>query len=110
MPSSAAEHGVLHLVFASPAAGDALQLALTHARGGDAVVLLQDAVLAASAHSLRGDLLWQHRDEGVAVHALMPDLAARGIASTDCRDGIAGIDDADLVALVAAHGRCVSWW
>lgn len=93
--ASSSEPG-LHLVVSTAALADALACA----RPGDAVLLLQDGVIALAGHPAppRPELRW---------HVLAPDLAARGLPVPA---GCAPVDDTGFVALAAAHSRCLTWY
>lgn len=98
----------LHLVFRSPAESPALERCLARAGEGDAVLLLEDGVYAASGDSVPGEIL---RDAGrqVAVYALMPDLDARGLEISALSPNIQPVDYPGFVALTTAHNPIVSW-
>jgi tRNA 2-thiouridine synthesizing protein B len=99
---------MLHLVTGSPSSSAALSDALAAAGDGDELVLMHSAVLAAAWAAPLAP--------GVAsalararVHAMAPDLAARGLAGTELRAGIDAIDDAGLLALALRHAQSLTW-
>jgi sulfur relay protein TusB/DsrH len=110
MSYSAADGATLHLVFASPGAGDATTHACAHARAGDAIVLLQNGVLVATHRALDDDALARALAAGVVVHAMSVDLDARAFPRESVRAGVRVIDDTALVALAVTYRRSVSWW
>ncbi|MBI2381124.1 MAG: sulfurtransferase complex subunit TusB [Gammaproteobacteria bacterium] len=97
----------LHLVNRSPYQSDALNACLRLAAPGAAVLLIEDAVVAAVAGSMAAQRL---KSQGVdlRLYVLEADVRARGL-SDKLMDGIACIDDAGFVALVVAHDKTVSW-
>lgn len=92
----------LHLVNQSPARTDALDACLSVMRAGDALLLLEDGVLAA---------LGAHLDTcpaEIRIQVLGADADARGITarlSGRCER----VDYAGFVAACTAHDRVVSW-
>ena len=98
---------MLHIVNKSPDAAGALQSCLRVAQDGHGVLLIEDAVYAAtSALAARCGL-------GAAlprlkVYVLLPDLEARGMAARRI-PGIEPVDYAGFVDLVAGHPTCQSW-
>lgn len=100
----------LHLLFTSPNAGTALADALRVAAPGDALLLLQDGVYAAVAHAAGPSaLLREAAAGGVALHVLVPDSDARGLAGR-LHPGITLVDDNGFVALTERHARTLSWF
>ncbi|MFZ5722890.1 MAG: sulfurtransferase complex subunit TusB [Pseudomonadota bacterium] len=95
----------LHLVFASPHAGSALQDALRAATTGDTLLLLQDGVYAAVGVAAMPAAVMP----GVQVRALDADLRARGIGGR-LAAGILPATDDDFVALTETHARVASWF
>jgi len=93
---------MLHIVNKSPHERSSLASALAHARAGHAVLLIEDAVVAATAGSLAA------APAGVALYALGPDLQARGLVAR-VAPGVSVVDYAGFVELVAAHPRVQSW-
>ncbi|MFM5465551.1 sulfurtransferase complex subunit TusB [Aeromonas simiae] len=90
---------MLHLVMSSPFTSSALEQYLAYRSADDALVLLQDGVIAASAP--------QHasRLQGVALYVLEEDLKARGL---EAKVGTL-ITMTGLVDLVARLGSPHSW-
>ena len=98
---------MLHIVNKSPYERNSLTSCLAHARPGSAVLLIEDAVYAATSGSvaesaIRGAL------EAVPVYALGPDLEARGMGGAVI-DGVKVVDFGGFVDLVAEHRTNQSW-
>lgn len=96
---------MLHIVNKSPHERSSLASALAHARPGHAVLLIEDAVTAATKGSAA---TLAAAPAGVTLYALAPDLQARGLAA-HLADGVTAVDYAGFVELVAAHPRVQSW-
>lgn len=100
--------GVLHLVNRSPGESLALAQCLERAGAGDAVLLLESGVYA-----VLNDSVFAHKLAGtiprVAIHALAPDLAARGIAAEEVLAGVVLIDYVGFVELSVIHTPIISW-
>ena len=98
---------MLHIVNKSPFDRPALESCLRLAQPGSAVLLIEDAVYAAT----RGTA-WAERvgsaATGLQFYALVPDIEARGLQARII-DGIELIDYAGFVDLVAAHRAVQSW-
>ena len=98
---------MLHIVNKSPTERSSLSSCLAHARKGSAVILIEDAVYAAT----RGNAA-QASIEGamkeLPVYALGPDLEARGVRA-NVIDGVQVVDYGGFVDLVAEHRTSQSW-
>lgn len=97
---------MLHIVNKSPHDRPTLDTVARCASGG-ALLLIEDGVYAAmsgnaSEAQIRG-LMGRMK-----VYALVPDLAARGIADRMI-EGVTGVDYGGFVDLVAEHPNCQSW-
>lgn len=95
---------ILHIVSASPYSHDALQRCLRLAADHDAILLIEDGVLAvdSAAHFL---------DQSPTRHlyALEPDLHARGVVQAD--DNVVTTVDYDgFVELTTRCDKTVSWF
>lgn len=92
----------------SPSAGEArLQDCLRMLTTGDSLLLVEDGVYFAA--QLQDDApIRELIPAGVALYALAPDLAARGISGRIPAD-VSGIDYAAFVELCLLHPRVVSW-
>ena len=101
--------GVLHLVSRSPGESLALSQCLGRAGEGDALLLLEGGVYAALKDSACAP--WLHEAmAGIAVYALGPDLAARGIAADEVLEGVVRVDYAGFVGLALSHSPIQSWF
>ena len=98
---------MLRIVNKSPFEKTALESCLRIARPGNALLLIEDAVYAAT----RGNALAERMilaAQTLDVYALTPDLEARGMQGAAI-DGVRLIDYAGFVDLVAAHDSVQSW-
>ncbi len=98
---------MLHIVNRSHAQTTSLQSCLRLAQEGSAVLLIEDAVYAATAAAAQASgiaaALARHK-----VYVLQPDAAARAVAAR-LIDGVTAIDYAGFVDLVAEHPNNQSW-
>jgi tRNA 2-thiouridine synthesizing protein B len=98
---------MLHIVNKSPQTRNALESCLRIAAPGGALLLIEDAVYAAthgnSAEATLTEALARFR-----VYALLPDLEARAVADRVI-DGVTPIGYDGFVDLVAEHPNCQSW-
>lgn len=101
--------GNLHLVFSSPWTGSALADCLRAAADGDAVLLLQDGVYAVAPGEQARALLAQAQRQQLTLHALSPDLQARGLLIAN-GSPVRAVDDDGFVALTERFARTVSWF
>lgn len=90
---------MLHLILNSPFQSQALAEALSYLQPEDELVLMQDAVIAASAPQ------WSARLAGIPLYVMQEDLQARGLHH---RVGNV-LDMAGLVALIAQKGSPRTW-
>jgi tRNA 2-thiouridine synthesizing protein B len=99
----------LHTVNKSPFEQSALVSCLEHVAQGDAVLLIEDAVVGARKGSHFAATL---RDKQAAcrIYVLAPDLAARGIKDAEVVEGVALLDYAGFVDLVAEETRVCAWF
>jgi len=103
----------LHTVNKSPFSSTALASCLAHAADDAAIILIEDGVYAAlaSAHPVAGlptDGLAAVAARG-ALHALGPDLEARGLDGSKLIDGVKLVDYAGFVDLTVAHQPVMAW-
>lgn len=98
----------LHTYNKSLASGEArLRDCLRAISPGDSLLLIEDGVyLATQLHP--GMELRKQLPDGIALYALTPDAAARGISAKFPAD-FSGIDYAGFVQLCLAHPRVVNW-
>lgn len=96
----------LHLLWADPSREEIHADCLRALLPGDALVFGGDAVrsLAPALHPCEG---LRAIDARISLHALASDCAELGIA-IPC--GVRAASPADLLALVCAHPRSVSWF
>ena len=99
---------VLHLCRRAPAEAAAVDAWRQRMGSGDAVVLLENAVLGCRRGSLWGEA-WQATAVTRRVFVMLPDLAARGILPSSVAAGIDPIDYAGLVALCCEYDLVQSW-
>jgi len=95
---------MLHLVNKSPYDAANLATATAYMQGGDALLLIEDAIYAAIKAGKASAML-----AGKNVSVLGPDLAARGIGEDKLVEGINIIDYAGFVDLVEANDKVQSW-
>jgi tRNA 2-thiouridine synthesizing protein B len=98
---------MLHIINKSPLERNALESCLRIAAPGGAVLLIEDAVYAAT----RGTVVEAKVKNALArfrIYALLPDLEARAVADRVI-DGVTPIDYAGFVDLVAENKSCQSW-
>ena len=98
---------MLHIVNKSHALSTTLQSCLRLAQPGHALLLIEDAVYAAtqgsaSTSGMAGAIA------NLKVYVLQPDVDARGMAGK-LVDGVTAIDYAGFVELVAEHPNNQSW-
>jgi len=98
---------MLHIVNKSPLERPSLEACLRIAAPGGALLLIEDAVYAAT----RGTVVEAKIREALArfpIYALLPDLEARAVADRVI-DGVTTVDYGAFVDLVANHKACQSW-
>ena len=98
---------MLHIVNKSHTQTHSLQSCLRLAKPGQALLLIEDAVYAATAAGAQSAGLAEALAQ-LKVYALQPDVEARGMAGK-LVDGITAIDYAGFVDLVAEHSNNQSW-
>ena len=98
---------MLHIVNKSHTERNALASCLRLAQDGATLLLIEDGIYAATAGAAAAS--------GIAaavgrlkVHVLQPDVQARGMAGK-LADGVAAVDYAGFVDLVAQHPNNQSW-
>lgn len=98
----------LHIVNKSPFERNSLKSCVDHLNRGDAVLLIEDGVVAAKNGSILAALVQKALDNG-GVYVLGPDLAARGIRREDVIAGMELVDYSGFVKLAVQHKRSNSW-
>ncbi len=99
---------MLHTVNKSPFEKSTFDSCLKHARAGDAILLIEDGVYAAVKGTAIADRIAAEPD-GIALYALGPDLAARGIANGALAATVKVVDYGGFVDLVAEHNVSQAW-
>lgn len=99
---------ILHTVNKSPFEKSTFKSCLDHARSGDAVLLIEDGVYAATSGTAAAKLIAGRNGE-VALYALGADLAARGISKRSVIEGISVVDYGGFVDLVTEHDVSQAW-
>jgi len=98
---------MLHIINKSPLERNSLDACLRVAQSGGTVLLIEDAVYAATrgnaAESRVRDAMSQ-----LKFCVLQPDLEARGMADR-LIDGVAAVDYGGFVDLAAENKNCQSW-
>ncbi len=98
---------MLHIVNHSPLSSPNLASCLRFALPGDALLLIEDGVYAATTGSgVEAEI--RTACAKLQVHALQPDIDARGM-SARVLDGIQLVDYGGFVDLVAHHTTTHSW-
>ena len=98
---------MLHIVNKSASERSSLESCLKLAAKGSAVLLIEDAVYAATKGSAAAAKI-QAAAADLKIYALGPDLAARGMAGR-VLDGVNVVDYGGFVDLVSEHSNCQSW-
>lgn len=90
---------MIQLILSSPFLSQDLEQALRYRQGSDTLVLMQDAVVAATAPQ------WCERLAGIPLYVMVEDLQARGL-----RRGIGmDLDMPGLIRLIAEQGSPQTW-
>lgn len=98
---------MLHIVNKSPLQRTTLESCLRVAVPGGAILLIEDAVYAATRGN-EGEAQLRDALSRLKIYALAPDLEARGMQDR-VMEGIATVDYGGFVDLVAEHKTCQSW-
>jgi len=98
---------MLHIVNKSPAERNTLESCLRVAQDGGAVLLIEDAVYAATRGN-EAEAKLRDALSRLKVYALAPDLEARGMGDR-VMEGVTTVDYGGFVDLVAEHKNCQSW-
>lgn len=99
---------ILHTVNKSPFEKSTFKSCLDHAKAGDAVLLIEDGVYAATKGTAAADLI-AARNSDLTLYALGADLAARGISESAVVKGISVVDYGGFVDLVTEHDVSQAW-
>ncbi|MEO8081579.1 MAG: sulfurtransferase complex subunit TusB [Caldimonas sp.] len=98
---------MLHIVNKSHSQTRMLESCLRLARDGQALLLIEDGVYAATRAGASSAGLAEATSR-LKVYALQPDLEARGMAGSVI-EGITTVGYDGFVDLVAEHPTCQSW-
>jgi tRNA 2-thiouridine synthesizing protein B len=98
----------LHIVNKSPFERNSLKSCIDHLAVSDAVLLIEDAVVAAKNGSAVAPLVQEALKNG-PVYVLGADLAARAIKRDDVIAGMKLVDYRGFVELAANH-KCTQSW
>jgi tRNA 2-thiouridine synthesizing protein B len=98
---------MLHIVNKSATERNSLESCLRMASKGSAVLLIEDAVYAATRGGSAAAKI-QAAMADLQIYALGPDLDARGM-SARVLDGVKVVDYGGFVDLVAENNACQSW-
>jgi tRNA 2-thiouridine synthesizing protein B len=98
---------MLHIVNKPHTERNALASCLRLARDGHALLLTEDGVYAATAAAAATSGIAAATGR-LRVYVLLPDAQARGMADR-LAPGVAGVDYAGFVDLVAGHSTSQSW-
>lgn len=98
---------MLHIVNKSPAERNTLDSCLRMAQEGGAILLIEDAVYAATRGN-EGESKLRDALGRFKVYALAPDLEARGMHEL-VMEGVTTVDYGGFVDLVTEHKNCQSW-
>ncbi len=99
---------MLHLINKSPFERTALDSCLRLAKPGSSILLIEDGVYAAQEKAGHAGKITR-RMEDFSFYALGPDVAARGLSDAALIEGMAVVDYAGFVDLVAEHHATQSW-
>jgi len=98
---------ILHIVNKSPNETSSLASCLRFAQDGSALLLIEDAVYAATPVGAARCGIAEAAGR-LKVYALQPDLEARGMAGS-VAEGITTVDYGGFVDLVAEHSTNQTW-
>ena len=98
----------LHTINKSPYERSSLRSCLDHVVEGDAVLMIEDAVLGARKGGTFVEVLKAKRPS-CAIYVLGPDLAARGVKAEDLAEGILLVDYGGFVDLAIVNARVCAW-
>lgn len=99
---------ILNIVNKSPSISQALEHCLSQLAEGDALLLIEDGVLAALDTPANRNWL-NRRPDGLPVHALAEDLDARGLRDM-LLPGVQVVDYAGFVNLTVQYPLSQSWY
>jgi tRNA 2-thiouridine synthesizing protein B len=100
---------MLHTIHNSPFASNDLETCLRVIRGGDDLLLYEDAVIAALVGCEWAERLTELSQMGIAISVLRSDLEARGVSAGRLVDGVETTDYSGFVELVEKHTVTQAW-
>jgi len=98
---------MLHIVNKSPFQTSTLDTCLRMAQAGNALLLIEDGIYAATAGSAAEARIRQACTK-LKVYALRPDMDARGVTGK-LIEGVTPVDYAGFVDLTVEHSTSHSW-
>lgn len=98
----------LNIVNKSPFEKRSLDQCVGRTSQGDALLLIEDAVVAAVSGTAYEKPL-SEAGKNMKLYVLQDDLAARGFADKQMVGGFTAVDYKGFVALAAEHDRVHSW-
>jgi len=99
---------MLHTINKSPFEKNSLQSCLRLAKPGSDILLIEDAVYAATRGTSVSDSVADAMNDH-KIYALGPDLASRGIDPSSLIEGVEVVDFAGFVRLAASNDTVQSW-
>lgn len=97
---------ILHTVNKSPFERNTLEACLQRASEGDAVLLIEDGVYAATSGKASDAV---NSASGVKFFALGPDLKARGVKEDSLIEGVQVVDFGGFVDLATQYDKVSAW-
>jgi len=94
----------LHILSQSPSKSSAMQDMLTALSAGDAIILIEDGVIAALHSALSKSSLTE-----TPIYILEADLMARGLRER-VKNDITVVTDSEFVKLCCQYSKTVSWF
>ena len=99
---------MLHTINKSPFEKNSLESCLRLARAGDEILLIEDAVYAATRGTVVSEMV-STAGENNSVYALGPDLSSRGIDPAGLLEGVQIVDYAGFVDLTVKNDKVQAW-
>lgn len=99
---------MLHTINKSPFEKNSLDSCLRLAKEGDDILLIEDAVYAATPDTAVSARM-EEAVRKLGVYALGPDLSSRGIEQNRLLEGIEVVDYAGFVDLTVRNEKVQSW-
>lgn len=98
---------MLHIINKSPFQTSTFESCLRLAQAGNAVLLIEDGIYAATKGS-SAETRVREACASLKIYALQPDMDARGMTSA-LIEGVTLVDYSGFVDLVAEHNTSHSW-